>query len=106
MCGIAGFIDPSGCGAEAARSVGAAMSDVLAHRGPDNAGIWVDQQAGVTLVHRRLAVVDLSAAGEQPMESASGRYVVVLNGEIYNHKALRMESVSYTHLTLPTTPYV
>lgn len=91
MCGIAGFIDPTGFSAEAAQSAGTAMSDVLTHRGPDTAGIWLDQRAGVTLVHRRLAVVDLSAAGEQPMESASGRYVVVLNGEIYNHKDLREE---------------
>jgi asparagine synthase (glutamine-hydrolysing) len=63
----------------------------LRHRGPDDAGVWVDAPAGLALAHRRLAIVDLSAAGHQPMASASGRWVIAFNGEIYNHMALRAE---------------
>src|SRR5262249_37539827 len=61
----------------------------LRRRGPDDSGTWSDSQ--VRLGHRRLAVVDLSPAGHQPMESADGRYVIVFNGEIYNHAELRPE---------------
>ena len=67
------------------------MSDTLAHRGPDDAGAWVDAAAGLALGHRRLAVLDLSPAGHQPMHSASGRFVIAFNGEIYNHADLRGE---------------
>ncbi len=65
------------------------MSDTLAHRGPDDTGAWVDPAAGLALGHRRLAVLDLSPAGHQPMHSASGRFVIAFNGEIYNHADLR-----------------
>ena len=65
------------------------MASALQHRGPDDAGVWVDSSAGVALAHQRLAIVDLSPAGHQPMASASGRYRIVFNGEIYNHHALR-----------------
>ncbi|MGE4368813.1 MAG: asparagine synthase (glutamine-hydrolyzing) [Burkholderiaceae bacterium] len=61
----------------------------LAHRGPDSNGLWTDTSAGITLGHVRLAILDLTPAGHQPMVSACGRYVLVLNGEIYNHQALR-----------------
>lgn len=91
MCGIAGFIDRTGITHDQALWAGTAMGDALAHRGPDDSGFWNDRESGVTFVHRRLAIVDLSAAGHQPMASASGRYVLVLNGEIYNHRALRAE---------------
>ncbi len=67
------------------------MADQLIHRGPDDVGTWVDPKAGVALGFRRLAIVDLSSAGRQPMESASGRYVIVFNGEIYNHRELRRQ---------------
>ncbi len=67
------------------------MRDRLAHRGPDDAGIWCDPGAGIALGHRRLAVLDLSPQGHQPMVSACGRYVLVYNGEIYNHRDLRAE---------------
>jgi len=65
------------------------MADVLIHRGPDDAGCWADPEAGIALAHRRLAVLDLSPAGHQPMLSASGRYVLAFNGEIYNHLDIR-----------------
>src|SRR5688572_22343829 len=67
------------------------MSGALAHRGPDDQGIWIDEPAGVGFGHRRLSVVDLSPAGHQPMSSKNGRYVLTYNGEIYNHAALRTE---------------
>jgi asparagine synthase (glutamine-hydrolysing) len=67
------------------------MSDRLLHRGPDDSGVWVDENAGVALAHRRLSIVDLSPAGRQPMVSASERFVLTFNGEIYNHADLRRE---------------
>lgn len=68
-----------------------AMTDAIAHRGPDDTGVWSDQSAGLGLAHRRLSILDLSPAGHQPMFSASGRYVIAFNGEIYNHLELRAE---------------
>lgn len=91
MCGIAGFFSPADFGAESATVHVCGMSDALAHRGPDDSGQWIDADAGIALGHRRLSILDLSAAGHQPMCSASGRYVIVLNGEIYNHLELRAE---------------
>jgi len=67
------------------------MAAAVAHRGPDDAGVWADPAIGIALAHQRLAILDLSAAGHQPMLSASGRYVIAFNGEIYNHRALRLE---------------
>ncbi len=92
MCGITGYLDTR---AQAASNemdvIGAAMASQLAHRGPDDRGIWVDEAAGVVLAHTRLAILDLSRDGAQPMQSADGRYVISYNGEIYNHDALRRE---------------
>ncbi|MGB5438900.1 MAG: asparagine synthase (glutamine-hydrolyzing) [Gammaproteobacteria bacterium] len=84
MCGIAGFIQP-GLNLQAVVS---AMTDRLQHRGPDARGVWCDQQTGVALGHRRLSILDLSEAGSQPMHSASGRFVISYNGEIYNFRDL------------------
>jgi asparagine synthase (glutamine-hydrolysing) len=89
MCGIAGALT-------LARSVDAraeieAMTAALYHRGPDAGAVFVDESAGVALGHRRLAVVELSERGAQPMHSADGRFVFVFNGEIYNHHSLRRE---------------
>ncbi len=67
------------------------MTDTLRHRGPDDAGVFVDAEAGIALGTRRLAIMDLSAHGHQPMESADGRYVVTYNGEVYNFAKLRSE---------------
>jgi len=92
MCGIAGFWNGHcDIGPEKRVAVLSAMAGAVAHRGPDSAGVWQDEQAGLGLSHRRLAIMDLSDAGHQPMVSASGRYVVVYNGEIYNHPTLRAE---------------
>ena len=67
------------------------MSDALIHRGPDDAGVWVDSGCRFGSAHRRLSIVDLSQAGHQPMSSISGRFVIAFNGEIYNHQKLRDE---------------
>jgi asparagine synthase (glutamine-hydrolysing) len=67
------------------------MTDRIAHRGPDAAGVWLDESAGLALGHRRLSILDLSPAGAQPMVSADGKLILVFNGEIYNHGALRAE---------------
>jgi asparagine synthase (glutamine-hydrolysing) len=64
------------------------MADVLAHRGPDGADVWCDEDAGVALSHRRLAIVDLTATGAQPMASSDGRWVISYNGEVYNAEAI------------------
>lgn len=88
MCGLVGFLGgatPAGEDAALLRS----MSDTLVHRGPDDSGYWCDSAQRIGLGHRRLAILDLSSAGHQPMTSASGRFVIVINGEIYNHLALR-----------------
>jgi asparagine synthase (glutamine-hydrolysing) len=72
-------------------AVGIRMASAIAHRGPDDSGAWIDAEAGVCLAHQRLAIVDLSHAGHQPMLSRSGRFVLAYNGEIYNHLELRNE---------------
>ncbi len=92
MCGIAGFLT---CGSFAGEGELAnraeRMAGKLVHRGPNDAGVWTDAAAGVALAHRRLSILDLSSAGHQPMISSSGRRVLILNGEIYNHMELRRE---------------
>lgn len=89
MCGFAGFLQVRGITKESACATAQRMGDSISHRGPDSDGQWADADSGVALAHRRLAVVDLSTAGSQPMRSPGGRYVIVFNGEIYNHAALR-----------------
>ncbi len=84
MCGTAGL-------SSATPAVLDEMVERLAHRGPDGHGTWTDPDSGLGLVHTRLAIIDLSPGGHQPMSSQDGRYVLVFNGEIYNHRALRAE---------------
>src|SRR6185295_17228566 len=91
MCGIAGVWSFGGGGAEELRRRADAMACALAHRGPDDDGVWVDDAAGIALSFRRLAILDLSDAGAQPMVSATGRYVIVFNGEVYNSRRLAEE---------------
>jgi asparagine synthase (glutamine-hydrolysing) len=91
MCGLAGFLDTSLKNTNDQKSRITLMTNMITHRGPDDSGAWVDPQVGIALGHRRLAVLDLSPNGHQPMKSTSGRYVIVFNGEIYNHLELRKE---------------
>jgi asparagine synthase (glutamine-hydrolysing) len=90
MCGLAGFLGGvAGAGDEAALLL--RMANTLIQRGPDDGGTWCDRAPRIGLGHRRLAIVDLSPAGHQPMVSAGGRYVIAFNGEIYNHPGMRLE---------------
>lgn len=89
MCGIVGYLERAG-GAAAPELV-RAMADTLRHRGPDDGAVWVDPGGGCALGQRRLAIVDLSPAGAQPMHSACGRYVISYNGEVFNFQDLRAE---------------
>ena len=90
MCGLAGYWDPDGrVATDALAAAGTRMSARLAHRGPDDADTWVEEDARVVLAHRRLSIIDLGPAGHQPAASPCGRYVVAYNGEVYNHLALR-----------------
>jgi asparagine synthase (glutamine-hydrolysing) len=88
VCGLTGFWQALGARA-AMEPVARRMAERLAHRGPDDSGEWADEKAGVALGHRRLSIVDLSRKGHQPMFSASGRFVIAFNGEIYNFRDLR-----------------
>jgi asparagine synthase (glutamine-hydrolysing) len=91
MCGIAGFWQAGGVRADDGETLVRRMADAMVHRGPDDAGTFVEADAGVALGFRRLAILDLTPLGHQPMHSPSGRFVLVFNGEIYNHRALREE---------------
>ncbi|MGA2072452.1 MAG: asparagine synthase (glutamine-hydrolyzing) [Terriglobia bacterium] len=89
MCGIAGFIGSAP--EQGMRAQVCCMAGQLTHRGPDDSGLWVDAEAGIALGFRRLAILDLSPAGRQPMTSSDGRYVMVFNGEVYNFADMRAE---------------
>ena len=91
MCGLAGFLTTDVGALGSPEAVATRMALAIQHRGPDDAGVWVDAQAGIALGHRRLSIVDLSPAGHQPMHSAGERFVLAFNGEIYNHLDLRAE---------------
>ena len=101
MCGLVGFLGGR-AGADGSADLLRRMADTIKHRGPDDGGVWCDSEQRIGLGHRRLAIVDLSPAGHQPMISASGRYVIAFNGEIYNHLELRRELDGITpSLALP-----
>ncbi|MFN7709791.1 MAG: asparagine synthase (glutamine-hydrolyzing) [Holosporales bacterium] len=91
MCGITGFKLRSPVAENQLRSALTNMTDALQHRGPDGSGAWVDTARGMALGHRRLAILDLSPLGAQPMVSHHGRYVIVFNGEVYNAPDLRRQ---------------
>jgi asparagine synthase (glutamine-hydrolysing) len=99
MCGLAGVLCGEGAPTRDALDpdVIAAMAAVLRHRGPDDAGVWIDPDAGIALGHRRLSVIDLSPHGHQPMHSADDRYVIAYNGEIYNCVDLGRELAALGH---------
>jgi len=98
MCGIAGFRSfAADMSPDRLRRTAQAMTSTLVHRGPDDSDVWLDPDAGVALGHRRLSIIDLSAAGRQPMASACGRYLITYNGEIYNFRELRTELEQHGH---------
>lgn len=98
MCGIAGCWEPERPrDLDASAALAQRMGDALRHRGPDDEGIWVDAAAGLAFAHRRLAIVDLSPFGHQPMHSPDGRFVLVYNGEIYNFEDVRKVLVTLGH---------
>jgi asparagine synthase (glutamine-hydrolysing) len=99
MCGIAGFLElERRSGTQELEAIAGAMAARLAHRGPDDRGVFVDAEAGLALGFARLSIIDLSPAGAQPMGSACGRYVITYNGEIYNAGELRPELEALGHL--------
>ena len=90
MCGFAGYLTKCNSRNHDSKNILNNMGNVIAHRGPDDSGIWYDNNyKAIGFVHRRLSIQDLSVAGQQPMHSRSGRYIIVFNGEIYNHLLLR-----------------
>lgn len=91
MCGVLGFLGGGVSGTRNNGSLLRLMADTITHRGPDDSGLWSDPTRQIWLGHRRLSIVDLSSAGHQPMISRSGRYVLLFNGEIYNHRILRQD---------------
>jgi len=90
MCGFSGFFYHHNFPAQA-REILLSMGEAIANRGPDSKDVWFDATCGIGLSHRRLAIVDLSPAGHQPMHSVTGRYVIAFNGEVYNHLEIRAQ---------------
>ena len=90
MCGIVGFLGYGALDKDPSLTL-SKMCDSLIHRGPDDRGLWMDENTEVAIAHRRLSIIDLSNAGQQPMISRTGRFVLVYNGEIYNHQELRTQ---------------
>ncbi|MCK5295721.1 MAG: asparagine synthase (glutamine-hydrolyzing), partial [Alphaproteobacteria bacterium] len=87
MCGIAGFIElKKQSSNQELEATAAAMADKIIHRGPDDGGVWADEENGIAFAHRRLSIIDLSSEGSQPMTSSCGRFIIVYNGEIYNYQ--------------------
>lgn len=92
MCGITGIVSKGyEWNSDGLRSVIVKMTDAIAHRGPDDSGIWVDKKDRIALGNCGLSIIDLSAKGHQPMISSNGRYVFVYNGEVYNFLDLKRE---------------
>src|SRR5438093_9453649 len=89
MCGIGGLVSFGATDAERDAARAAELSAALAHRGPDGAGSWRSPDGRALFVHRRLAIIDPSRGGAQPMVSPDGRHVIVFNGEMYNYRELR-----------------
>jgi asparagine synthase (glutamine-hydrolysing) len=96
MCGLTGFISKRDINIHKTLT---AMADVIRHRGPDDSGCWYDTESGIGLAHCRLAILDRSPAGHQPMVSPSGRFTIVFNGEIYNHLEIRYQLEKSRNIT-------
>ena len=97
MCGITGFWQTSGGEVSAMEALARRMSDAIVHRGPDDGGTWVDAPVGIALAFRRLAILDLSPLGHQPMRSVGNRFTIIYNGEIYNYLDLKTELSAAGH---------
>jgi len=99
MCGFAGIIKQQLLTDDEFIVMLTNMADRIAHRGPDDSGIWYDNKIGLGFAHRRLSVIDLTDAGRQPMVSSSGRFIMAYNGEVYNFEEIRilLESQGYSH---------
>jgi asparagine synthase (glutamine-hydrolysing) len=95
MCGFAGFL-----GGPAGIKTLDEMGWAILNRGPDDHGVWLDKLVQVGFVHRRLAILDMSSAGHQPMQSACGRFIIAFNGEIYNHQSIRTELNKLSNLKI------
>lgn len=101
MCGIAGIFDLTrSTRKEELICFVRQMGDKLIHRGPNDSGIWINEESGIAFVHRRLSIIDLSPAGHQPMVSHCGRYVIIFNGEIYNFSELRQQLQERSNIPL------
>ena len=107
MCGIAGFWEAPTRSKNKLNEIASSMASAISHRGPDDSGVWSDQEIGIALGHQRLSIIDLSQTGHQPMVSSTGRFIIVFNGEIYNHLELRAEldcnSNCYNHQRVDIT---
>ena len=97
MCGIAGLVNSRITDSHDLVSTVSAMASAIDYRGPDDQGNWTDARYGVGLAHQRLAIIGLTNHGHQPMLSASRRFVMVFNGEIYNYKELKVELSTMGH---------
>ncbi len=97
MCGITGILSFSPDTWPVDQATLVTMRDTMIHRGPDGAGVWLDENAGIGFGHRRLAIIDLSEAALQPMSLTDDSLSIVFNGEIYNHAELRQELIELGH---------
>ena len=95
MCGITGFISNKHLNNNSMQSIIENMTASLNHRGPDDTGFWYDLDSQIAFGHKRLSILDLSRAGHQPMVSSNKKFIIVFNGEIYNHLDLRKEVKDY-----------
>ena len=95
MCGIAGTVLTKPFNQDNIFKEVSSMIDELVHRGPDSQGTWLGEDSSIALGHRRLSILDLSPKGSQPMTSSCGKFVIVFNGEIYNHLVIREELSKY-----------
>ncbi len=92
MCGLVGIVDFGNSG-NLNHELLTSLTDTLEHRGPDDAGVWLEQDRSIGLGHRRLSILDVSSGGHQPMISRDGRLVIAYNGEVYNFKQIRQELI-------------